>query len=138
MTIDGRPDLIPDPLFNENFMKSYNDQRRDRLGDVISDYLSDEDKTAKDFYDDLITELDDWIQYHQRFAEKYKSAKMMINGHRKNTMLDLNENIQFTNDQEYQTRQLNAEYTLDKNDWLNFPGETGDYITSFTGSIENE
>ena len=46
MTIEGRPDLIPDPLFNENFMKSYNDQRRDRLGDVISDYLSDEDKTA--------------------------------------------------------------------------------------------
>ena len=108
MTIDGRPDLIPDPLFNENLMKSYNDQRRDRLGDVISDYLSDEDKTAKEFYDDLITELDDWIQYHQRFAEKYKAAKMMINGHRKSTVP-----IQL----------------LNEDAWANFPNETGDHIT---------
>ena len=124
MTIDGRPDLIPDPLFDANLMKSYNDQRRDRLGDIISDYLSDEEKTAKEFYDDLIAELDDWIQYHQRFAEKYKSAKMMINGHRKSTVLD-----PITNYQEYQTRTLNAEYTLEKEDWLNFPNEYGDHVT---------
>ena len=108
MTIDGRPDLIPDPLFNENFMKSYNDQRRDRLGDVISDYLSDEDKTAKEFYDDLIAELEDWIRYHERFAEKYKAARLMINGHRKSTVP-----IQL----------------LNEDAWDNFPNETGDHIT---------
>ena len=119
MTIEGRPDLIPDPLFEANMMKSYDAQRRDRLGDIISDYLSDEDKTAKEFYDDLIAELDDWIRYHQRFAEKYKAAKMMINGHRIRTMPD-----PITNHQEYQAQLLNEDA------WLNFPNESGDYIAS--------
>ena len=119
MTIEGRPDLIPDPLFEANMMKSYNDQRRDRLGDVISDYLNDEEKTAKEFYDDLIAEMDDWIRYHQRFADKYKAAKMMINGHRISTMPD-----PITNHQEYQAQLLNEDA------WLDFPNESGDYIAS--------
>lgn len=118
MTIDNRPDLIPDPLFDANLMKSYNNQRRDRLGDVISDYLNDEDKTAKEFYDDLVNELDDWIQYHQRFAEKYKAAKMMINGHRKSTVPD-----PITDYQQYTSQLLNEDA------WADFPNETGDHIT---------
>ena len=118
MTIEGRPDLIPDPSFEAYMMKSYNDQRRDRLGDVISDYLNDEDKTAKEFYDDLVKEMDDWIQYHQRFAEKYKAAKMMINGHRRSTMPD-----PIINHQEYQAQLLNEDA------WADFPYQTGDHIT---------
>ena len=118
MTIEGRPDLIPDPLFDEQMMKSYNDQRRDRLGDVISDYLSDEEKTAKEFYDDLIAEIDDWMRYHERFAEKYKAAKMMINGHRNSTISD-----RITN---YEAHLLSS---LEKDAWQNFPNETGDHIT---------
>ena len=115
MTIEGRPDLIPDPSFEAYMMKSYNDQRRDRLGDVISDYLNDEDKTAKDFYDDLVKEIDDWIQYHERFAEKYKAAKKMINGHRKTDTILLNEDAC-------------AGSGIDAA-WDNFPNETGDHIT---------
>jgi len=115
MTIEGRPDLIPDPSFEAYMMKSYNDQRRDRLGDVISDYLNDDDKTAKEFYDDLVKEMDDWIQYHQRFAEKYKAAKMMINGHRKtDTITGMN----------YYEPQL-----LNEDAWADFPNQTGDHIT---------
>ena len=118
MTIEGRPNLIPDPLFEANMMKSYDAQRRDRLGDVISDYLNDEDKTAKEFYNDLIAELEDWIRYHERFAEKYKAARLMINGHRKSTMPD-----PITNHQEYQAQLLNEDA------WQNFPNEYGDRIT---------
>ena len=115
MTIEGRPDLIPDPLFEAHMMKSYNEQRRNRLGDAISDYLNDEDKTAKEFYDDLISEIDDWMQYHQRFAEKYKTAKMLINGHRKTDPI--------INHQEYQAQLLNEDA------WADFPYQTGDHIT---------
>lgn len=124
MTIEGRPDLIPDPLFEANLMKSYNEQRRNRLGDVVSDYLNDEDKTAKDFYDDLISEIDDWMQYHQRFAEKYKEAKMLINGHRKIDPI--------INHQEYQAQLLNEDAWASSGidaAWDNFPNETGDHIT---------
>lgn len=124
MTIEGRPDLIPDPLFEANLMKSYNEQRRNRLGDVVSDYLNDEDKTAKDFYDDLISEIDDWMQYHQRYAEKYKEAKMLINGHRKIDPI--------INHQEYQAQLLNEDAWASSGidaAWDNFPNETGDHIT---------
>ena len=115
MTIEGRPDLIPDPSFEAYMMKSYNDQRRDRLGDVISDYLNDDDKTAKEFYDDLVKEIDDWIQYHERFAEKYKTVKKMINGHRKtDTITGMN----------YYEPQL-----LNEDAWADFPSQTGDHIT---------
>lgn len=83
MTIEGRPNLIPDPLFEKELMKSYDEQRKSRLSDVISDYLNDEDKTALDFYNDLVEELDVWLSYYQKFTEKYKYAKMLVNGHRK-------------------------------------------------------
>lgn len=121
MTIEGRPNLIPDPLFEANMMKSYDEQRKSRLGDAVSDYLNDEDKTAKEFYDDLIDELDDWMKYHQRYAEKYKAAKMMINGHRKITEPDY-----ITDYQNYQAQFLTENY----DGWDNFPNETGDYIAS--------
>ena len=129
MTIEGRPDLIPDPSFEAYMMKSYNDQRRDRLGDVISDYLNDDDKTAKEFYDDLISEIDDWIQYHQRFAEKYKEAKKMINGHRKSTVLELDT---ITDYPQYTVKPLNEDAWAGSGidaAWDNFPNETGDHIT---------
>ena len=115
MTIEGRPDLIPDPSFEAYMMKSYNDQRRDRLGDVISDYLNDDDKTAKEFYDDLVKEMDDWIQYHERFAEKYKTAKKMINGHRKTDTI--------TGMSDYEPQLLNEDA------WADFPKQTGDHLT---------
>ena len=36
---------------------SYYNQRRDRLSDVVGDYLTDESLTAQDFYRDLMAEV---------------------------------------------------------------------------------
>ena len=37
--------------------QSYHNQRRDRLSDVVGDYLTDESLTAQDFYRDLMAEV---------------------------------------------------------------------------------
>lgn len=104
-------------------MKSYDEQRKSRLSDAVSDYLNDEDKTAKDFYDDLIDELSEWQSYYERFAEKYKNAMMMINGHRKSTVPDY-----ITNHQEYQAQFLSENDDFYYSGWDSCSTSTGDDV----------
>ena len=58
---------------------SYHNQRRDRLSDVVGDYLTDESLTAQDFYKDLMAEVQSWVDYHEkelkRASEVKKSSK---------------------------------------------------------------
>ena len=46
-------------------METYAKQRRNRLGDVVSDYLGDEEVTAETFCTDLTEEIRDWANYHR-------------------------------------------------------------------------
>lgn len=80
MTIEIDPSLNTYP---HNYMKTtYETSRKDRLVDIIGDYMTDEDCSAEQFYNELTAELDTWIDYHRKFLEKAKLAKKMINGHR--------------------------------------------------------
>ena len=45
---------------------TYAKQRRDRLGDVVGDYLSDENVSVDEFVRDLKSELQEWVDYHAR------------------------------------------------------------------------
>ena len=68
-----RPFLGPD--------QTYDKQRRCRLADVIGDYLTDEDCDARRFYEEMLSELNDWIDYHRRFARKGENMReLMMSG----------------------------------------------------------
>lgn len=61
---------------------TYEQQRRDRLADVIGDYLNDEEVSARRFYEDLLAEVQDWKQYYKRQYDKYQQAESLLHGHR--------------------------------------------------------
>ena len=68
-----RPFLGPD--------QTYDKQRRCRLADIIGDYLQDEDCDARRFYEEMLSELNDWIDYHRRFARKGENMReLMMSG----------------------------------------------------------
>jgi len=49
-----------------NIMSTYSEQRKDRLADVVNDYLNDQDVTPAQFYFDLKAEVQSWIDYHKK------------------------------------------------------------------------
>ena len=57
---------------------SYADQRRDRLSDVIGDYLSDGTMSAKDIYNEIVSEVQSWIDYHEKELNKSIKFKGLI------------------------------------------------------------
>ena len=60
--------------------QSYYNQRRDRLSDVVGDYLTDESLTAKDFYRDLMAEVQSWVDYHEKELKRASEAKSLLKG----------------------------------------------------------
>jgi hypothetical protein len=70
-----------DSLLNKWHMETYEKQRRDRLGDVIGDYLTDEDTTAVQFFIELKQEIQEWVDYHQKFLRKAQDVQALVNGH---------------------------------------------------------
>lgn len=57
---------------------SYYNKRRDRLSDVVGDYLTDESLTAKDFYRDLMAEVQSWVDYHGKELKRAIEFKKLI------------------------------------------------------------
>ena len=57
---------------------SYHNQRRDRLSDVVGDYLTDESLTAQDFYRDLMEEVQSWINYHEKELKRISEVKSLL------------------------------------------------------------
>ena len=57
---------------------SYADQRRDRLSDVIGDYLSDGTMSAEDIYNEIVSEVQSWIDYHEKELNKSIKFKELI------------------------------------------------------------
>jgi len=49
---------------------TYSKQRRDRLADVVGDYLSDENVSVDEFVRDLKSELQEWVDYHERQRDR--------------------------------------------------------------------
>lgn len=69
-TVEGRPYLGKD--------KTYAAQRRQRLADVVDDYFQDEDITPREFYDDLIAEINDLKQYHQHHLRRFEEVENLL------------------------------------------------------------
>ena len=59
-------------------MKVYSEQRKDRLADVIADYITDEEVTAAEFYYDLKAEVQSWIDYHKKEMKRAEEFMKLI------------------------------------------------------------
>ena len=66
---------------------SYHNQRRDRLSDVVGDYLTDESLTAQDFYRDLMAEVQSWIDYHEKELKRISEVKSLLKGELKSKVV---------------------------------------------------
>ena len=67
-----------DKFNNDIFIRD----RRYRLADILTDYLSDEDCDARYAYEELLSEVDDLINYHQKHLNKAVQFKELLLGHR--------------------------------------------------------
>lgn len=76
-TVESSP-FITEPNVDEFNMKIYEQARRDRLSDVIGDYITDENTDAEVFYSELVQEIDGWLKYHEKFLVKSQTIKNLI------------------------------------------------------------
>jgi hypothetical protein len=86
-TIEGSPD--------KHWETTYYNQRRDRLADIVGDYLNDESTTASQFYDDMISEVEGWVSYYKKFYEKSSALKLKIMREKDKVVTDSLTGIQF-------------------------------------------
>lgn len=78
MTTEGRPEYV-----GVDWDKQYNRQRRDRLDDAISEYLSDDTKTdPRQCYEEILSIAQEWIDYHQNNINRWNQLKSLMLGHR--------------------------------------------------------
>ena len=76
MTIEGRPNIQHD------WEKEYAKQRKDRLQDSIDDYLQDEKVDARQTYEEMLSCVDDVINYHKKHYDKAVALKSLLLGNR--------------------------------------------------------
>ena len=85
MTIEGRPDI---QVSDDYWEKEYASQRKDRMQDCIDDYLQDEKVTARRAYEEILSCIDDVINYHKKQFDKAVALKSLMMGHREVDFLE--------------------------------------------------
>ena len=79
MTIEGRPDIQTSDEYWEN---EYSKQRKGRMQDAIDDYLQDERVSARQTYEEMLSCIDDVINYHKTNMDRAVELKSLMMGHR--------------------------------------------------------
>lgn len=75
---DNKPFVTEDEIYNG---------RRDRLADIVAEYLTCSSTSASQLIDDLTMEIDAWISYHNSMVEKaYKIRNLLIGLEEKETV----------------------------------------------------
>jgi len=62
--------------------KTYEEQRKDRMGDAIGDYLTDEKVDARQAYEEILSEIQHWIDYHRENLTKAENLYAFMQGER--------------------------------------------------------
>ena len=55
-------------------------QRKERLADIVADYMNDEEVTSEEFYQDILSEVKSWIDYHETYVKKYSALYLKLQG----------------------------------------------------------
>ena len=79
MTTEGRPELQG---AQEYWDKEYARQRKDRMQDAIDDYLQDQHVDARFAYEEMLSCVDDVIEYHRCALAKASTLKDLMMGNR--------------------------------------------------------
>lgn len=66
----------------QDVLDSYTKQRQDRMGDAIGDYLTDESVDARQAYEEMLQEVQFWINYHKKFLVKAQNLYALMSGER--------------------------------------------------------
>jgi len=59
-------------------MKTYNEQRRERLADAIFDYFSDDQLDVNDFWNDFRNEINDISAYYESGVNRINKLKELM------------------------------------------------------------
>ena len=82
MVVEGRPDIQYD------WQKEYEIQRKNRLQDSIDEYLQDNKVSARRTYEEILSCVDDVINYHKKEYDKAGELKSLMLGHRDTVTFD--------------------------------------------------
>lgn len=63
-------------------MKTYNEQRKERFQEAIDDYLLDDSMTSRQIYEEMLTCVDDTLNYFETQAERVRGLRNLMLGHR--------------------------------------------------------
>ena len=74
MTSEGRPFLGPD--------ETYEKQRKCRMQDAIDDYLSDDKVSARQAYEEMLSCINDVVDYHTTSLNRANKLKSLMLGNR--------------------------------------------------------
>ena len=72
MTTEGRPFIGHD---------TYEKQRKCRMQDAIDDYLQDDKVSARQTYEEMLSCVDDVIQYHQNNYVRARDLRDLLSGY---------------------------------------------------------
>lgn len=61
-------------------MMNYQQNRKDRLTDLIADYITDEDVSAEELYQDILSEVKSWLDYHENYVKKCSAVYLKLQG----------------------------------------------------------
>ena len=56
-------------------MKNYEQQRKDRLQNVIDDYIQDETISARQVFEEILSCINDVAEYHKKYQDRANDLK---------------------------------------------------------------
>lgn len=65
-----------------DWKNEYAKQRKDRMQNAIDDYLNDDKVSAQQTYKEMLSGIDDVIEYHKTSMERAVALKELMLGHR--------------------------------------------------------
>ena len=95
MTIEGRPNIQHD------WEKEYAKQRKDRMQDAIDDYLQDDKVSARQTYEEMLSCINDVIEYHKSSMDRAVALRSLMMGHREVNLDDYVKNLPAQQDPVY-------------------------------------
>jgi len=98
-----------------DYKETYSSQRKNRMGDALLDYINDDDITSNRVYDEILSEVDEMIEYHQKQLNKSRELKSLLMGNRPDSLSDT--------------------MLLNEDAWSDFPTQPGDYSKSLSDDI---
>lgn len=84
MTIEGRPNIQAD----EYWKKEFETQRKDRLQDSIDEYLQDDEVSPRRAYEEILSCVQDVMDYHRKQLDRATALKCLLMGHREVDFID--------------------------------------------------